>query len=138
MSCADVMIVEDEFLVALQLEDIIMDVGHRVVATAPDLPAASAVRQRPDVALIDLNLRDGPTGPDVARLLSERFGTRVIYVTANAGQIGEPAPTAIGVIHKPFSRAGIEAAIAYALDDTLSIPRPVDLQPLECQMRRSA
>lgn len=124
-------IVEDEFLVALQLEDILLDVGYQVVATVPDLKAAQAIVEPTDVALVDLNLRDGPTGPAIAHMLSERFGTRIIYVTANSAQIGNPAATALGVVHKPFSRQVIEAAVAYALDETLSFPRPAELEPLE-------
>jgi len=130
VTCGNFVIVEDEFLVAFQLEDILLDMGHEVVATVPDLAAAEAIHQRTDVALVDLNLRDGPTGPAIAHMLSERFGTRIIYVTANSAQIGEPAATAVGVVHKPFSRAVIEAAVAYALDDSLTTPRPCELQPL--------
>ncbi|VWX54902.1 response regulator [Novosphingobium sp. 9U] len=130
MNAARVVIVEDEFLVAIQLEDIILDCGHAVVATVPDVASVEALCEAPTVALVDLNLRDGPTGPGIARLLCERYGTRIIYVTANSGQIGEPASTAVGVVHKPFSRAAIEDAIAYALDDTLTVRRPSELQPL--------
>lgn len=139
VSAASVVIVEDEFLVALQLEDIMMDSGYHVIATVPDKSAAVAITGPVDIALVDLNLRDGPTGPEIATLLSDRFGTRIIYVTANAGQIGNPAPTAVGVIHKPFSRQAIEAAIAYALDESLTVARPVDLQPLQNEgLRRRA
>jgi DNA-binding LytR/AlgR family response regulator len=134
-----VVIVEDEFLVALQLEDILLDGGHHVIATAPDYAAASAIVHSADLALVDLNLRDGPTGPEIARMLSERFGARIIYVTANPAQIGIPAATALGVVHKPFSRQAIEAAVAYALDDGLSVPRPAELQLLEAHaVRQSA
>jgi DNA-binding response OmpR family regulator len=130
VTTANVVIVEDEFLVALQLEDILLELDYCVVGTFPDKAAADALICSADVALVDLNLRDGPTGPEIARSLSERFGTRIIYVTANSGQIGTPADTALGVIHKPFSRQTIEAAVAYALDDTLTVPRPSGLEPL--------
>jgi len=136
---ANVLIVEDEFLVALQLEDILIDGGYHVAATVSDWQAADRLTRAPDVALVDLNLCDGLTGPSVAMLLSERFGTQIIYVTANADQIGAPAPTALGVVHKPFAAATIERAIAYALDDTLTVARPADLQPLEGhRLRQSA
>lgn len=138
MSGAKVAIVEDEFLVALQLEDIIMDGGHRVVATLSDLKSVEDMIHAPDVALVDLNLRDGPTGKHVAQILSERFGTRIIYVTANSGQIGLPAQTAIGVVHKPFSPKAIEQAVAYAVDESSTIVRPADLQPLEVHALRRA
>lgn len=133
---ANVVIVEDEFLVALQLEDILTDQGYKVVATVPDLAAACALAQPADIALVDLNLRDGPTGTEIARLLSERFNARIIYVTASCGQIGTPARTAVGVVHKPFSREIIEAAVAYALDGGSSMARPRELQALEGQELR--
>jgi len=126
----NIVIVEDEFLVALQLEDILLELDYHVLGTFPDKAAADTLTCSADVALVDLNLRDGPTGPEIARTLSRRFGTRIIYVTANSGQIGVPAETALGVVHKPFSRETIEAAVAYALDDTLTVPRPAELQPL--------
>ncbi len=147
MNAVNVVIVEDEFLVALQLEDIVEDSGHRLVATVPDFASATLINKPVDVALVDLNLRDGPTGPAIARMLSERFGARIVYVTANSGQIGAPAPTALGVIHKPFSRQTIEAAILYAGCDDAIVDRPAELQPLgsdgpvmmrECVMRCAA
>lgn len=111
---AKVLIVEDEFLLALQLEDILADGGHAVIGTVPDCASLDKLQIAPDVALVDLNLRDGLTGPEIARRLSGQFGARVIYVTANPGQIDAPAPTAIGIIQKPFTREAILAAIAYA------------------------
>lgn len=124
-----VAIIEDEFLVAMQIEDILLDNGYSVVATASDFAEAAAILEPADVALVDLNLRDGLSGPKIACMLSERFGTRIIYVTASSAQIGELAATAMGVVHKPFTRAGIEAVIAYAIDGSLTVPRPSELQP---------
>lgn len=134
-----VAIIEDEFLVAMQIEDILLDKGYQVVATASDFVGADAIEEAADVALVDLNLRDGLSGPKIACMLSERFGTKIIYVTASSAQIGVPAATAMGVVHKPFTRSGIEAVIAYAVDDTLRIPRPPELQVLEgFEVRRTA
>jgi len=115
MMAANVLIVEDEFLVALQLEDILTDAGHHVVGIVPDEAAAGQLVQGPHVALVDLNLRDGPSGPTIARQLAERFGTRIVYVTANPAQIGTPAPTAVGIVQKPFSQGAILAAVALAV-----------------------
>lgn len=127
-ACGKVLIVEDEFLVALQLEDILEDGGHAVVGTIPDRAAAAGLAEAPDIALVDLNLRDGLTGPAIACELAARFGSRVIYVTANPTQIGAPAPTAIGVVQKPFTRKSILSAIAYALSDCPEAARPVELE----------
>lgn len=125
-----VLIVEDEFLVALQLEDILSGGGHAVVGTVPDLAGLGGLAEAPDVALVDLNLRDGLTGPAAARHLAGQFGAQVIYVTANPRQIGTPAETAIGVVQKPFTRQSILAAIAYALAGCPAAGRPADLEPL--------
>ncbi len=129
-AAAKVLIVEDEFLLALQLEDIVMDGGHTVIATAADRASLERVGIAPDVALVDLNLRDGLTGPAIAHDLAARYGSRVIYVTANPGQIDTPAETAVGIVTKPFSQATILAAIAYALAGCPDHGRPGDLHPL--------
>jgi DNA-binding NarL/FixJ family response regulator len=113
---ANVLIVEDEFLVALELEDILTDAGHTVVGIVPDQAAVGQFDKTPQVALVDVNLRDGPSGPTIARQLAERFGTIIVYVTANPGQIGQPAATALGVVQKPFSQHAILAAIALAVN----------------------
>ncbi len=125
-----ILIVEDEFLVALQLEDILADGGYAVIGTVPDMASLGLLGEAPDLALVDLNLRDGLTGPAIARDLAGRFGARVIYVTANPGQIDTPAETAIGIVQKPFTRQAILAAITYALSGCPDAPRPAELEPL--------
>lgn len=112
-----VLIVEDEFLVALQLEDILTDAGYAVVGIVPDRASVNELPDSPHVALVDLNLRDGPSGPAIAEELARSHGTTIIYVTANPGQINQPAPTAIGVVQKPFSPQAILGAVAVALGD---------------------
>jgi DNA-binding response OmpR family regulator len=124
----NVLIVEDEFLVALQLEDILTEAGHRVIGIVPDHASVHALPEPPDVALVDLNLRDGPSGPAIAQQLAERYGTVIVYVTANPSQVEKPAPTALGVVQKPFSPHSILAAVALASDAwALSPPIEVDL-----------
>lgn len=119
-----VLIVEDEFLVALQLEDMLMEAGHCVVGIASDQTAAHRIAEAPQVALVDLNLRDGPSGPAIASYLAERYGTSIIYVTANASDIAEPAPTTVGVVHKPFSQQAILNAVAFALNHSVDTSPP--------------
>ncbi|TCM18105.1 response regulator receiver domain-containing protein [Novosphingobium sp. PhB165] len=127
---AKVLIVEDEFLVALQLEDILSDGGHAVLGSFPDAASVAMLGEAPDVALVDLNLRDGLTGPAIAREIAIKFGSRVIYVTANPGQIDLPATTAVGVVQKPFSREAILSAVAYALAGCPPVGRPRELEHL--------
>lgn len=124
-----VLIVEDEFLIALQIESILVERGYRVIGIISDLAGLQALAERPDVALVDLNLRDGPTGGEIAVRLARNHGTRIVYVTANPAQIAEPAPTAIGIVHKPFSQGAIDAAVWQAIsarqcacDSALALP----------------
>ena len=97
-----VLIVEDEIFVALEIEQIVEDAGFDVGAIAADRAAALAGAASCDIALVDLNLRDGPTGPQIGMELASQHGIRVIYVTANPAQIGEASVAALGVIMKPF------------------------------------
>lgn len=136
MSAVRAVIVEDEFLVAFQLEDILLDRGCEIVAIVPDLASVYAIDEPVDIALVDLNLRDGPTGQAAANLLAERFAARIIYVTASAGQIMIPATTAIGIIHKPFSRRSIEEAVNYALDANSDVRRPSELHSVQIDRQR--
>ena len=109
-----VLIVEDEIFVALEIEQIVEDAGFTVQAIAADRDAALAHAEECDIALVDLNLRDGPTGPQIGMELSTRHGVRVIYVTANPAQIGGASVAALGVITKPFRPHSITAALLLA------------------------
>ena len=110
------LIVEDEIFVALDLERILTDAGYCVAGIAAD--SASALEAAPDCgfAFVDVNLRDGPTGPDVAARIARDHGIRVVFVTANPAQIGESVGCALGYVRKPFSEQAILAAAALASD----------------------
>mgnify|MGYP000945947082 CR=1 FL=1 len=131
---AKVLIVEDEFLVALQLEDMLRDAGHEVIGVVADRASLCTIGGVPQVALVDLNLRDGLPGPEIALDLARNYGTMVVYVTANPQQIAIPAHTAVGFISKPFSSDAILAAVGYALGGGGTAPPPDGLAPLKSAM----
>lgn len=112
-----VLIVEDEIFVALEIEQIVEDAGFTVGAIAVDREAALAAAMDCDIALVDLNLRDGPTGPSIGLELASRYGVQVIYVTANPAQIGAASEVALGVITKPFRAHSIAATLRLAAND---------------------
>lgn len=110
-----ILIVEDEALVALEIEAIIEDLGLSAVGIAPDRRTAlHLARENPDIALVDLHLRDGLTGPDLGRELAEQ-GVSVVFVTANPRLVAKGVPGAYGVIEKPTEETLIAGAIAYAM-----------------------
>lgn len=113
---AKVLIVEDEMLVAYNLEAILSDLGFKTVGIAADAATALAyAEQRPDIAFVDLNLRDGPTGEIVARRLIDEYGVSIIYVTANPRQISD-ASAAIAVLPKPYDEDQITIGVRDALN----------------------
>ncbi|WP_375196972.1 response regulator [Sphingobium sp.] len=112
-----VLIVEDEIFVALEIEHIVEDAGFTVSAIAADRQAALEAAKGCDIALVDLNLRDGPTGPGIGVELASQYGIRVIYVTANPAQIGSASTAALGVITKPFRARSITETLHLAATD---------------------
>jgi CheY-like chemotaxis protein len=125
---ATALIVEDEIFVALDLERILVDAGYAVKAIAADRVGALDAAADCSFALVDINLRDGPTGPGIARTLTDDYGLKVVFVTANPGQIGNPSG-ALGYVRKPFSADAILAAAAAATAAVESAPH-TDFFPL--------
>jgi len=126
MSRGRILIVEDEILVAADLEACLDERGFTTVGIAPDLPAAlSLAEQKPDVALVDVHLRDGQTGPTIAQRLSRDYGVPVLFVTANPRMaFDNKSPGIIGVLSKPCHEDLVEAAVEYALAVRAGVPLP--------------
>ncbi len=114
-----ILIVEDEFLIALELECLLQDAGHDVVGIAASSSEANALARdlSPDLAFVDIHLADGLTGIDVARNLSGEHGVTVLFMTANAKRIPEDFAGARGVIAKPYTERGVREALAYLTTD---------------------
>jgi CheY-like chemotaxis protein len=123
MSIPTALIVEDEIFVALDLERILIDAGYAVKAIAADKLGALDAAGDCNFALVDVNLRDGATGPEVAQLLAEQYGLKVVFVTANPSQITH-STAALGYVRKPFSESAILCAAAAA---TASAPLSQEL-----------
>ncbi|WP_189426140.1 response regulator [Devosia pacifica] len=114
MSCR-VLIVEDEIFVATDLEFLVEDLGFEPIGIAADQSSALQLAENADVALVDLNLRDGPTGIGIGRELAERHGVSVIYLTANPAQLGSGVEGTLGVLAKPASESALKQAITFAV-----------------------
>lgn len=123
---SDVLIIEDEPMIAMDLETIVRDLGHGVtgIAVTRDEAVAAAQARRPGLVLADIQLADDSSGIDAVRDILEEFSVPVIFITAFPERLltGErPEPTFL--ITKPFQRATVKAAIAQALFfDTETVP----------------
>lgn len=113
---AKVLIVEDEFLIGMELEMTLQERGYDVVGVAVDYDSAvSHAADEPEIALVDVNLRDGPTGPLIAQELASGGGTSIVFVTANPRQISTSIAGALGIVIKPAENDLVAAAVDYAL-----------------------
>jgi CheY-like chemotaxis protein len=111
----DVLIVEDEVLLATELGFLLDEVGCHPVghAMSSDEAVAMAADLHPDLALVDVHLRDGPTGVDVARRIHDDCGGVALFMTANIKRLPEDFAGACGVIGKPYSQHGVRTALVY-------------------------
>lgn len=111
-----VFIVEDESLVALNLEDMLLELGHTVVGPAMRIDRAKRMIEgdfSADVAILDVNVAGEPVFP-VAQMLVEK-GVPVVFAT---GYDRESLPErwhGDSVLQKPYTMADISASIAAAL-----------------------
>jgi DNA-directed RNA polymerase specialized sigma24 family protein len=114
----DVIIIEDEPLIALDLVELVTDLGHRVVDVARTAQQAvdSVRRARPGLIMADVQLADGSSGLDAVNEILHSFSVPAIFVTAFPQQLftgTRPEPTF--VITKPFRNEHLQAVISQAL-----------------------
>ena len=124
---SNVLIVEDEIFVAIEVESVLREMGHSPVGIAPDSRQAMALADTAEIALVDLNLHDGPTGIEVGRQLAAR-GVTVVFITANPSQLGDGVPGALGVLPKPVNDNELKAAINFVAA-VHSRQHPLPVQP---------
>jgi two-component system, response regulator PdtaR len=107
-----ILIAEDEYLLFGQLQHLVESAGHEVIGMAPSASRALAIcaDQLPDVALIDLHLRDGFTGLELAVELAPK-GVMVWFVTANTPECQTHRHFALGCVPKPFREEHLVGAL---------------------------
>lgn len=118
MISSDVLIIEDEPLIAMDLEEIITSMGHRAIGVARTRHEAGeiAARRQPQLVLSDIQLADNSSGVDAVNDLLNSFDVPVIFITAYPERLltGEKPEPAF-LISKPYSANMIKAVIAQAL-----------------------
>ena len=121
-----VLIIEDEPIIAMDIESITRDLGHDVVgiAVTRDEAVALARSAGPGLVLADIQLADDSSGIDAVGDILGEMTVPVIFITAFPERLltgQRPEPTFL--ITKPFQEATLKAAIAQALFfDTATLP----------------
>jgi DNA-binding response OmpR family regulator len=109
------LIIEDDFLIAMEIEDILLDMGFDVVGAAATEEDAVrlALEGRPDLMLVDYRLARG-NGVDAVRAIERHMSAAILFVTGSADEVLRLRPDAL-CIGKPFDPERLMAAIHRAL-----------------------
>ena len=118
-----VLIVEDELVIAIDVEASLTEEGHQIVGIARESETALALghRLRPDLALVDIQLVDGETGPEIARHLKD-MGVPVLFMTANPDVLPSDMAGALGAVPKPVAEHVLKGAVRWAADPDVDPP----------------
>jgi CheY-like chemotaxis protein len=113
-----VLIIEDEPIIAMDLESIVAGLGHTVIATTDTRETAvrAALAEKPNLVLADIQLADGSSGIEAVNDILKAFDVPVIFITAYPERLltgKRPEPTFL--ITKPFKEEQVRAAIGQAL-----------------------
>ena len=111
-----ILIVEDEFFIALDAEEQAKSLGHTVVgiAVSADEAVRMAGEAKPDIVLMDIRLRGQRDGIAAALDIRDRYGIESIFVTANtdpATLTRAKAIEPIGVLEKPLTKERFKAQL---------------------------
>lgn len=117
----NILIVEDEFAIALDIEQRLQKLGYNSVGIASSYNEASSLlleNNNIDIALLDINLGVGKSGIDLGKMIKEKFNIPIIFLTAYSDdKTFEEAENAnpYGYIIKPFNDNDIDRTIKIAL-----------------------
>jgi DNA-binding response OmpR family regulator len=124
------LVAEDEFLVALDLQTTLEEHGYQVcglAATARDA-VALAEQHRPNLALVDVNLARGSNGLEAVATLKEQLGIPAIVVTGHGTTKDAKNAGALGCLTKPFHPESllhlIESVLAWSAGQKVACPAP--------------
>ena len=116
----NILIVEDELLVAADIEESLLSLGYNVqntIDTAKDA-IAEVEKSLPDLILMDINLKGEASGIDAAVEISKKNNVPIIFLTANSDiSTIDAAKVALpyGYIIKPFTDKELETSIEISL-----------------------
>lgn len=116
----NVLIVEDEIIIAAELSLLLQDMGYNVSGMAINYTSGIKLLQEkmPDLAIIDINLGGSKTGIDLGHFINENNNIPFIYLTSNSDK--ETVDTALeskphSYLLKPFNKIEIYTSISLAL-----------------------
>jgi DNA-binding response OmpR family regulator len=125
-----VLIVEDDLMIADLLESALLTHHYRVcgIATTVTEAVTLALREKPDLAIIDLRLADGGLGSDIPAQIADKRGLGILYATGNAANVVLTSVHGHACISKPYNTAGLLRALSLVIEiaatGQASLPHP--------------
>jgi two-component system, response regulator PdtaR len=124
-----ILLIEDDFLVAAQIEAALIEVGFEIagIGASADEAIELASSQRPVLCVMDIRLAGARDGIEAAIEIFKALGVRCIFATAHFDQDArtraeKAAP--LGWLQKPFSMASLVAAVRGAVREAQGRNRP--------------
>jgi DNA-binding NarL/FixJ family response regulator len=117
-----ILIVEDEYLVAMTIEDDLRDAGYDIagIATSADEALHCVRTDRPTLIIMDIRLNGARDGVDAALQIFKETGLRCVFATANADERSMNRAVAarpLGWLQKPYHQSALLAAIKAGFDE---------------------
>jgi CheY-like chemotaxis protein len=125
-----ILIIEDEAILVMDMEAVVEDTGHRVVADVASVDELQSLdlSEPPDLAFVDINLSKGSSGLDASILVRSRWSNAyIVFVTANPGKVPAGHAGSHGIIAKPFTQRGLVAALSYISQGICTPPPTIAL-----------
>lgn len=122
MNSKTILIVEDEFLIAKDIEEILLEEGYKVINFISTVEEAMDVisRRKPDLVISDISLLSDKDGVDLGRYLIEKDEIPFIYLTSHTDRlmmdrVKETRP--YGFIVKPFKALDVKTTVGIVLNN---------------------
>lgn len=130
---ARILIVEDEMVIARDLESSLEAMGHEVVGIANDASRALQLHEdeKPDLALVDIRLKGERDGISLAAYLKEDSPVHIVFLTSFADKATVERASAVnasGYLLKPFSDEALFSSLSVILSQSDDHERTIDLQ----------
>ena len=122
MEPANILIVEDEFIISEDLTDTLIELGYHVTESVSSYDEAltSLEKKTPDIVLIDINLNDQKDGIDLGTLIRNSFRLPFIFITSHSDKTTVERAKKVkpnGYLLKPFNAKSLFTAIETALSN---------------------
>lgn len=132
----NVLIVEDEFIIAEDTSETLINLGYHVIGSARNYESAIDIlnSQQVDIVLLDVNLREEKDGIDLAEVIRANYQLPFIFITSHADKTTIERAKHLkpnGYLVKPFDKKDLYASIEIALSNFLNNNESFQQNPSE-------